>query len=165
MLRFILIYCVRCVNVACFRTLYVEFYRLIKWLLILYHICFRTLYVEVYRSKRQALRLLDRCFRTLYVEVYRKPAGAAYEWNWVSVHYMLRFIMKECMPSENITTVSVHYMLRFIVGNRRKYKRHLFMFPYIICWGLSMWDNKIAFSIKEFPYIICWGLSVYSNEW
>ena len=55
-------------------------------------------------------------FRTLYVEVYHRENDKYIETLGVSVHYMLRFILKAPTPNDKTPLVSVHYMLRFITA-------------------------------------------------
>ena len=120
-------------------------------------------------------------FRTLYVEVYRwirniKNLSKIF----VSVHYMLRFILEWHGNDDNMSlfpyiicwglsylhTPGLPYLNKFpyiicwglSAVLCRRYRRFR-LFPYIICWGLSLGNPWHCLFFPEFPYIICWGLS------
>ena len=148
----------RCLSISYFNTSHVTVYQILMRFIREAHKYFNTSHVTVYRKLPIQFNSALFYFNTSHVTVYQVTMEMCVNIRKISIHPMLRFIIRVLFHPYCITYISIHPMLRFIIV----------YFSYITALVLISIHPMLRFitintlkgyTICEFQYIPCYGLS------
>ena len=99
-------------------------------------------------------------FNTSHVTVYRLLSSFRHVRLQISIHLMLLFIDFQHTTADTLCQISIHLMLLFIIADYPDGNDH-WIFQYISCYCLSIWNTPSVLPFLKFQYISCYCLSPY----